>query len=153
LIGHKGWVSSAAFSPDDKYIVTASGDKTARVWDAGTGKMLVELSGHKGWVHSAAFSLDGKSIVTTSEDKTAQVWDAATGSQLIELAGHKGWVYSAAYSPDGKSIVTAGEDKTVRIYGHELCCSFDSLVSSSRFIRNLTPEEREKYLHEKRQQF
>ena len=150
---HNGSVRSAAFSPDGMCIATASEDNKARVWDVTTGKLLTELAGHNGWVNTAAFSPDGKCIVTASGDKTAQVWDAATGSQLIELAGHKGWVYSATFSPDGKSIVTAGEDKTVRIYGHELCCSFDSLVSSSRFIRNLTPEEREKYLHEKSQPF
>ena len=40
-------VSSAAFSPDGKRIVTASWDKTARVWDAATGKPIGELRGHE----------------------------------------------------------------------------------------------------------
>ena len=80
LFGHEDAVLSAAFSPDGKRIVTASCDKTARLWDAETGKQIgAPLVGHKGYVTSAAFSPDGKRIVTASCDKTARLWDAATG--------------------------------------------------------------------------
>ena len=78
-------VDSAAFSPDGSRIVTASDDKTARVWDAATGKAIAVLSGHEGKVHSAAFSPDGTRIVTASEDKTARLWDAATGNAIAVL--------------------------------------------------------------------
>ena len=81
---------SAAFSPDGKRIVTASEDKTARIWDAATGKPIGEpLKGHEDAVCSAAFSPDGKRIVTASRDKTARLWDAATGKPIGEpLKGH-----------------------------------------------------------------
>ena len=108
-LGHDDAVSSAAFSPDGTRIVTASYDKTARVWDAATGQPIGEpLKGHESAVMSAAFSPDGKRIVTASEDNTARVWDAATGQPIGEpLKGHDGAVFSAAFSPDGKRIVTA----------------------------------------------
>jgi WD40 repeat protein len=52
-----------------KRIVTASKDKTARIWDADAGKAIGKpLQGHTGWVLSAAFSPDGKRIVTASRD-------------------------------------------------------------------------------------
>ena len=65
-------------------------DKTARLWDAATGKPIGEpLTGHTDAVSSAAFSPDGKRIVTASEDKTARLWDAATGKPIGEpLKGH-----------------------------------------------------------------
>jgi WD40 repeat protein len=116
ISGHLGYVSSAAYSPDGKRIVTASEDKTARLWDAETGKAIAVLAGHDGSVAGAAFSPDGKCIVTASEDKTARLWDAETGKQILVLSGHTDAVNSAAFSPDGKRIVTASNDKTARLW-------------------------------------
>jgi len=56
--------------------VTASRDKTARIWDAASANEVAVLRGHEEWVHSAAFSPDGTRIVTASWDKTARIWDA-----------------------------------------------------------------------------
>jgi WD40 repeat protein len=87
LTGHTNVVQSAAFSPDGKRIVTASDDKTARLWDAGTGKPIGEpLTGHAEAVNSAAFSPDGKHIVTASLDKTARLWEAF--ANIKELMSH-----------------------------------------------------------------
>ena len=108
--------NTAAFSPDGQRIVTASDDKTARVWDAATGQPLASLQGHTDGVRSAAFSPDGKRIVTASADKTARVWDVATGQLVASLQGHTSGVFSAAFSPDGKRIVTASADKTARVW-------------------------------------
>jgi hypothetical protein len=58
--GHQDRVRSVAFSPDYKWVVTASSDRTARVWEASTGQSLIELHGHTDAVNSAAFSPDGK---------------------------------------------------------------------------------------------
>jgi len=69
-------VNGVAFSPDGKRIVTASWDKTARVWDADSGQELRKLEGHTGYVYGVAFSPDGQRIATASGDNTARVWDA-----------------------------------------------------------------------------
>jgi len=116
LSGHGDSVRRVAYSPDGTRIVTASYDKTARIWDARTGAQLAVLSGHEDRVYSAAYSPDGTRIVTASGDRTARIWDARTGAQLAVLSGHGAVVSFAAYSPDGARIVTASVDKTARIW-------------------------------------
>ena len=85
-IGSKLEVLSAQFSPDGKRIVTASADKTALVWDAGTGNLLLILDDHKDIVSAAEFSPDGKKIVTASYDNMVRVWDAITLPGLVQIA-------------------------------------------------------------------
>jgi WD40 repeat protein/energy-coupling factor transporter ATP-binding protein EcfA2 len=116
LEGHSGHVLHAVFSPDGRWIVTASSDKTARVWNAATGELLAKLEGHSGEVKHAEFSPDGQRIVTVSTDETARVWNAATGKLVAKLEGHSRLVTDAAFSPDGQWIVTASTDETARVW-------------------------------------
>ena len=96
-------VSSAAFSADGTRVVTASADKTARVWDARTGQTVGAPLEHANGVVSAAFSADGTRVVTASDDNTARVWDAMTGiaSESVVLA-------EAAEALSGYAVNDAG---------------------------------------------
>ena len=73
--GHSEWVYSAQFSPDGTNIVSASWDKTVRVWSVATGECVQTLEGHSDGVFSAQFSPDGTNIVSASGDKTVRVLD------------------------------------------------------------------------------
>jgi WD40 repeat protein len=137
---------SAAFSPDGKRIVTTSQDKTARLWDADTGKPIGEpLKGHENYVLSAAFSPDGKRIVTASADRTARLWDAETGKPIGEPLNHAAGLNSATFSPDGKRIVTASADGTARLW--EIFASTEELVSHAKAVapRCLTAAQRHSF--------
>jgi WD40 repeat protein/serine/threonine protein kinase len=105
---------NASFSPDGRWIVTASADCTARVWDAANGKAIGESMRHDGQVKSAVFSPDGKWIVTAGEDGAAHLWASTSGKPVGEPMRHDGRVNSAVFSPDGKWVVTASDDGTAR---------------------------------------
>jgi WD40 repeat protein len=114
--GHTKPVSSAEFSPDGRFVVTASYDDKAWVWEASTGKSVAELRGHTGPVFSAVFNPDGSLVVTASFDNTARVWEATTGNSIAELRGHTDQVSSAVFSPDGSLMVTSSRDNTARVW-------------------------------------
>jgi WD40 repeat protein/transcriptional regulator with XRE-family HTH domain len=116
ILHHDDKIWSVVFSPDGKRIGTASQDKTAKVWDAATGRLLLTLSGHTDSVNGIVFSPDGKRIATTSDDHTAKVWDAITGEEIYTLSDFTDWVTRAAFSPDGKSLATTSGDHTLRIW-------------------------------------
>jgi WD40 repeat protein len=66
-------VYSVAFLPDGKQVVSRSGDKTVRLWDAATGRALQTLEGHSNVVSSVAFSPNGKQVVSSSYDNTVRL--------------------------------------------------------------------------------
>lgn len=71
---HQDRVLSLAYGADGSMLLSASQDRTARLWDAKTGANLATLRGHSGYVVSAGFSPDEKWILTASTDGTARIW-------------------------------------------------------------------------------
>ena len=87
ITGHKGDVNWCAFSPVQSQLVTASGDKTIRVWDIAkdTPTELKVLMGHKYYVNCAVFSPLGDLLVTGSSDFTVKLWSTETFAEIGEL--------------------------------------------------------------------
>ena len=111
---HEKALTSARFSPNGKLILTASSDRTAKVWNL-DGTPLATLTGHEDRVNTASFSPDGTLIVTASLDNTAKIWNL-DGTVKQELIGHEDAVIRASFSPDGKSIITASLDNTAKVW-------------------------------------
>jgi hypothetical protein len=112
-------VNSVAFSPDGKYILTGSLDRTARLWDAATGQVLRTYVGHTNSVTSVAFSSDGKRILTGSADFTARLWDVDKDQSVRTFTGHTSSVNSVAFSPNGRYALTGSADIAARLWDVE----------------------------------
>ena len=122
-------MNTVAFDPSGRFIVTASWDGSACLWDVLSGEQ-VQCFTHGCAVECAAFHPKGKCIVTASSNAvddgyadpkahSVQVWDVETGKKLLVLQGHSKRIYSANFGPDGKIIVTASADETLRLWSVE----------------------------------
>ena len=113
--GHRDWVTSANFSRDGAFIVSASVDKTLKVWEI-TSRDLPFLPEHTGSVDTIAFSSDGSKILSGGADKTIKIWDRATGRELATMRGHTSQLAALAVSPDGKTLFSSGYDRSIRLW-------------------------------------
>jgi dipeptidyl aminopeptidase/acylaminoacyl peptidase len=109
-------VFSVAFSADSKKIATAGADRTIRVFEVETGKLLTQIEDHADWIFGIAFSPDGKRLASASRDKTCKVFDLEKKESLVTFPGHAQPVYTVSFTPDGKAVATGGEDNRIRIW-------------------------------------
>jgi WD40 repeat protein len=78
-------VTSVAFSPDGRQVVSGSRDGTVRIWDVESSKQITLLQGHHMWVFSVSFSPDGAHVASGSTDGTIRVWDIQTLPRSMEI--------------------------------------------------------------------
>lgn len=116
FIGHAGPLWGVGCAPDGRFIVTASQDQTARLWDVETGQELRRFVGHTDVVYCVAYARNGLWILTGSYDRTARVWDAQTGELCGVLTGHTDIINRVAISADGRTAVTASTDLTAIVW-------------------------------------
>jgi WD40 repeat protein len=117
--GHTFPVSSVAYSPDGRFVVSGSADSSVKIWDLETGRELWTLPEHEAAVKSVAYSPDGRHIVSGAADYSIKLWDVETGEELGSLTGHSNVVNSVAYSPNGKLVVSGSADRTVKVWDLE----------------------------------
>jgi hypothetical protein len=127
---HEDSVNHVAFSPDGTRVLTGSEDRTAKLWDVASGK-LISVFSHQGAVRCANFSPDGLTILTASADNTAKLWDVASG-KLIAIFTHQDTVRSAVFSPDGAWILTASADQTAQLWDNSTAAALAGQGSDPR---------------------
>ena len=116
LIGHTTYVLACAVAMDGRRVISASADKTLKVWDLASGRIIATLEGHAGNVNACAVTPNGQHAVSASSDKTLKVWDLATGRAIATLEGHAKKVNACTVTPDGQRVVSASSDNTLKIW-------------------------------------
>lgn len=116
MTGHQKLVNHVLFSPDGRYIVSASFDNSIKLWDGIKGTFLGTFRGHVAPVYQTAWSSDNRLLVSCSKDTTLKVWDVRTRKLSVDLPGHSDEVYAVDWSTDGKKVASGGKDKMVRIW-------------------------------------
>jgi WD40 repeat protein len=115
LSGHTSSIFDSEFSPDGSLIVTASRDKTARVWDAHTGRAIATLP-HADRVTVASFSINNRFVITAGRDGAATLWNVETGQKVRTLEAQSIPIRCVALSPDGQRIVTEGDEGKANVW-------------------------------------
>ncbi|KAM9801483.1 WD repeat and SOCS box-containing protein 1 [Neosynchiropus ocellatus] len=121
LMDHTDVVRDLTFAPDGSLmLVSASRDKTLRVWDLkDDGNMVKVLWGHLHWVYCCAFSPDSSILCSVGAGKAVFLWNMDNYTLIQKLEGHHNDVVSCEFSPDGSLLATASHDTRVIIWDHQ----------------------------------
>ncbi len=131
LIGHRKFIRSISFSPDNKTLVSAGFEGTIHLWDILKGKTKVKFRGY----YSPLFSPDGKMLALQREGDI-HLWDVSAKKVKQKLTGHEGSVENLLFSPDGKTVV--GTDYAGRTNWDKIIHLWD--VSTGK-IRSILPPD------------
>lgn len=117
--GHSLAVYCCCFSPRGDMFVTASRDRTVRLWNLRTGVSTVMKGGHNGFVLSCDYSPKGNRVASSSDDRTIKLWNTSSCNKVATLKGHEDKVYCVKYNSSGDLLVSASCDTTVRVWNAE----------------------------------
>jgi uncharacterized protein YjiK len=126
LLEHGGWVSAVAFSPDGRYVLSGSHDKTLVLRDAVTGEHIRKFEQQILAISAVAFSGDGRRLLSGSHDGSVVLWDIASTIHLRKFKGHLEQVNAVAFSPDGKFALSGSSDNSLILWDLVAGCSVRS---------------------------
>lgn len=117
LSGHSGAVLSSKISPDGRFVLSGSQDKSMLLWEVfGECNNVMNFKGHSNAVLEVHWASDGEAAFSASADKTAAIWDAKTGARLRQFKGHTSVVNSVCPSRDSTILLSASDDRSARVW-------------------------------------
>lgn len=159
--------SGAAGSPQSgNLLVSASRDKSLRIWDVSTGYCVKTIRGHADWVRDVCPSFDGRFLLSAGNDQTARIWDASSGEAKATLLGHEHVIECCVFAPptayahlatmaglqkpppassSSEFIATGSRDKSIRIFDSRGTL-VKTLMGHDNWVRGLVFHPGGKYL-------
>lgn len=132
--GHTSAINVVTYSPDGKFVISASNDNTIKMWDVKSGIDIKTFAGHTSAVKCIEMSADAKTILSGDNDGNIMVWDMhGNGKPKKSIKAHEGGINVIKLFPDGKSYLSGGEDMKVKKWAFasgELEKTYDILTSS-----------------------
>lgn len=116
MYGHTGSVLSVDMSKDMQKIVSGSYDKTIKIWDAQTGKMLNSIEAHDKSVSQVEFNPTGNQFASCSSDSTIKIWDAESAELIKVFDDSDCKVFAISYHPSGHYLASCGSNALIYIW-------------------------------------
>ena len=116
LKGHAGEVIAVAFTPEGKSLISASCDRTIKLWDVETGKNTATLRGHANAILALALSRDGKMLASADGDGQIKLWNAVTGKNIATISESPEDLLTLALSPDGRILASATSQSKLKLW-------------------------------------
>ncbi|MGL6194083.1 MAG: hypothetical protein ACRC2T_04595, partial [Thermoguttaceae bacterium] len=114
--GHEDAVSAVAISFDGRFGVSTGRDRTIRIWNLNSGKIIRVIEGHLDWIRDIAITLDGKYILSGSWDTTVKIWSTSNGKCLRSLNENIRSISKVAFHPLGKLAAIATSSGSVLLW-------------------------------------
>src|SRR5262249_27023313 len=105
FLGHEGFVRGLAFSPDSRWLLSASEDYSLKLWEVASGRSLADFHGHQSFTSCVAFSPDGRLVASGGQDQAVKLWSARRRAPLI-FTGHDRIVFGLVFLPDSQRLVS-----------------------------------------------
>lgn len=114
--GHNGWVTSLAWRPDGKILVSSGYDKSIKLWDTSDFACLKVLEGHTGMVWSISISPDGQYVASASEDQTVRIWDMNKLDCVRVLKNHTRGICSVDFNSSSTILANTSDDNSIQLW-------------------------------------